>query len=618
MKDLILAILNIFRYVGKFLTFVRNCIFNVLLLAITIALLFVLIPKEVSHIPAQSILRLDISGNIVEEKKTLGSVEKILGDSVDPDAVEPETALQDLLDIIDNAAGDDHIVALLLNLKHMDHAGLNQLQTLGEALINFKKTGKPIVASEDYYSQAQYYLAAYADKIFLNPMGGVDIHGFGVYRLYFHQAMEKLAINYNIFKVGTFKSALEPFTRDNMSPEDRKQNEAWLSSLWQVYKNNILQQRKVSKEDLENYTTNISGALQSTEGDAAQLALKVGLVDQIANRSDINAHLATLTKSSDISKASIIGSGEYFNTIAPSYGKIESPGDKIGLIIAEGNILPGKQPAGLIGGDSLAALIKKARENKQIKALVLRINSGGGSAFASEIIRQELLQFQQKGKPLVVSMGAVAASGGYWIAADADEIWASETTITGSIGIFGAIPTFEKTLSTLGVYSDGVGTTPLAAGLDLTQPLPEPLKSAMQQAITHNYEQFIQIVATGRELEKSRVRELAEGRVYDGKAALDIGLIDKLGSLDAAIDSAAKLANLTDYNTELIRPTATIREQMLQFFATQASPFLAIFGQNELPFINKIRKALEGKLSELVLLDDPRGIYAHCLVKLTF
>ncbi|MFH0781317.1 MAG: signal peptide peptidase SppA [Pseudomonadota bacterium] len=617
MKDLILAVLNIFRYVGKIITFVRNTLFNLVLLSILVILLLAFIPKEVSHIPSQSILRLDIFGDIVEEKRILGSVQKLLGDSVDPDASEPETALQDILDIIDKAASDSRIVALLLNLKHMDSSGLNQLQTIGQALLKFKKTGKTIIAAEDYYSQSQYYLASYADKIFLNPMGGVDIHGFGVFHLYFREAMDKLAINYNIFKVGTYKSALEPFTRNNMSPEDRKQNEVWLSALWQVYKDDILRQRKISKETLENYTDNIAKALQSAGGDPAQLALKTGLVDQVLNRADITTYLAGLTKSTQ-DKPRLVGSTEYLNSLLPSYSKIDWKGDKIGVIIAEGNILPGKQPPGFIGGDSLAALIKKVRDDKQTKALVVRINSGGGSAFASEIIRQELVLLQKKGKPVVVSMGAVAASGGYWIAADANEIWASESTITGSIGIFGAIPTFEKTLSSLGIYSDGIGTTPLAAGLDLTQPMPEPLKEAMQQTIAHNYDQFLQIVATGRKLEKSRVGELAEGRVYDGKTAMAIGLVDKLGSLNDAIDSAARLAGVTDYNAELIRPTTTVKEQLLQFFASRVAPFATTLSKNDHPLISKVKKIFENKFNEFTLQDDPRGIYAQCLIKLMF
>jgi protease IV len=437
-----------------------------------------------------------------------------------------------------------------------------------------------------------------------------------VYRLYFREAMEKLAINYNIFKVGTYKSALEPFTRDNMSPEDRQQNEVWLSALWQVYQDDIRQQRNLTKETIKNYTTNISEALKSTEGDTAQLALKIGLVDQLATRSDITSYLAGLTQNAE-SKPPIVGSADYYNSILPSYGKIDWQGDKIGLIIAEGNILPGKQPPGLIGGDSLAILIKKAREDKQIKALVVRINSGGGSAFASEIIRQELLLLQKIGKPLIVSMGAVAASGGYWIAADADEIWASTATITGSIGIFGAIPTFEKTLSSLGIYSDGTGTTPLAAGLNLTQPLPEPLKDAIQQAISHSYDQFLKIVATGRELDKSRVAELAEGRIYDGKTALAVGLVDKLGSLAEAIDAAADLAGVTDYSTEYIRPAATVKEQVLQFFTGQIEPLTSILSKNDLPLLKKFKSILEHKFSEFIFLDDPRGIYAYSPIKLT-
>ena len=617
MKDLILAILNIFKYVGKIFTFIRNTLMNLAMLSLLIIVLLTLLPKEVSHIPSQSILRLDISGNIVEEKKIFGAVEKLLDDSVDPEATEPETGLQDILDIINNAAADDRIVALLLNLKHMENAGLNQLQVIGQALMNFKESGKTVIAAEDYYSQSQYYLASHASKIFLHPMGGVDIHGFGVYRLYFLKAMEKLAITYNIFKVGTYKSALEPFTRDDMSPEDRKQNEIWLSALWRVYTDTILQQRKLSKEVLENYTSNISEALQGTQGDTAQLALKIGLVDEVANRADISAYLTTLAKNAD-GQPRLINSQSYFDSFLPSYSKIEEQGDKIGLIVAEGNILPGKQPPGLIGGDSLAALIKKAREDKHIKAVVMRINSGGGSAFASEIIRQELLLLQKKGKPLVVSMGAVAASGGYWIAADADEIWASEATITGSIGIFGAIPTFEKTLSSLGISSDGIGTTPLAAGLDLTQPLPEPLKSAIQQSVAHNYDQFLQIVASGRELEKSRVGELAEGRVYDGKEAQKLGLVDKIGTLNDAVEAAANLAGISDYSAEYIQPATTVREQVLHFFATHISPFATLITANDYPLMRKFKKILETKVNDFLFLEDPQGIYAHCLLHLTW
>lgn len=615
MKDLLLAIFNIFKYTGRIFTTIRNMIFNILLLAILIALLITLIPGDRIQIPENTILRLDISGNIVEERKILSIFENLLGSSVDPESPDPETVLQDILDIIDNAAGDDRIAVLRLNLKYMEKAGLNQLQAIGQALDNFKASGKTIVAAEDYYSQSQYYLAAHADTIIVNPMGGVDIHGFGVYRLYFREALEKLSVNYNIFKVGTYKSALEPFTRDNMSPEDRQQNQTWLSALWQVYLDNIQSQRNISREAIDDYTNNTTAALASTKGNTAELALKTGLVDQIWARPQIAAYLATLTKTTE-EKAHTVSSMDYYKTIQPSFSPDPSIDEKIGLIVAEGNILPGKQPPGVIGGDSLAAHIRKARENTQVKAVVLRISSGGGSAFASEIIRQELLELKKQGKPLVVSMGAVAASGGYWIAANADEIWASETTITGSIGIFGAIPTFEKTLASVGIYNDGTGTTPLASGIDLTQPLPDQLKGVIQLAIDNNYDQFLQIVADGRKMDKKRVGELAEGRVYDGKTAQAFGLIDKLGTLNDAIEAAADLAGIEEYGTEYITPPASVRDQFLQFFSAQLTS-MSTGGILSPPLLTRLKKSLASSLDNYLLLDDPKGIYAHCLINLT-
>lgn len=615
MKDLFLAICNIFKYTGKIFAALRNLLFNMLLLLILVSIAIALIPGEGRFIPPNSVLRLDISGNIVEERRIISALEKLFGDSVDPDAPEPETALQDILDVIDTAATDDRIAVLLLNLKHLDNAGLNQLQAIGQALDTFKATGKPVVAAEDYYSQAQYYLASHADKIIVNPMGGVDIHGLGVYRLYFREALDKLSVNYNIFKVGTYKSALEPFTRDNMSPEDREQNQQWLSALWQVYTDDILAERGLSQEILENYTDNITAALAETGGNTAQLAQKTGLVDHIWTRPQITSYLTSLTKTTE-EKLHTISSLDYYDIVQPSFGQTASENGKIGLIVAEGTILPGKQPPGFIGGDSLAELMKKAKEDDKIKALVLRINSGGGSAFAAEVIRQEILELKKKGKPVVVSMGTVAASGGYWIAADANQIWASDTTITGSIGIFGAIPTFEKTLASLGIYSDGTGTTPLSSGLDLTQPLPEQLKGAIQQAIAYNYDQFLDIVAAGRKMAKARVGELAEGKVYDGKSAQALGLVDKLGNLDEAIEAAADLAGIKEYETEYISPPESMKEQLLQFFAA-AMPSLPSDKAANFPIVSRLKKLLESRLESYLLLDDPQGIYAHCPIRLT-
>ena len=616
MKDLIASIFNIFKYIGRFFTFIRNFLMNMLLIIIFIAIIIALIPREISLVPRGTVLRLDISGDIVEEKRLLGSLEKLFKEPFSLSLPQPETALQDILDVINMSAKDDSISVLLLNLKDMGHAGMNQLGNIGQALQHFKESGKTVVAAEDYYTQSQYYLASYANRILINPMGGVDIHGFGVYRLYFKDALEKLEINYNVFKVGTYKSAIEPFTRNSMSPADKQQNELWLSALWQLYTEEITKQRNISVEAIHYYTNNIAEALNSTNGDTAELALKTGLVDQIATRQEMISYLSSLTPFPS-EEPNILSSITYLDGVTPSYTEDASHNPKIGLIIAEGTILPGKQPPGMIGGESLAMLIKETRENQEIKALVLRINSGGGSAFASEVIRQELLELKKSGKPIVVSMGTVAASGGYWIAADADEIWAAPSTITGSIGIFGAIPTFEKTLASLGIYSDGIGTTPLSTGLDLTQPLPEQLKAAIQQTITYNYDQFLQIVANGRNLDMTKVAELAQGRVYDGQTAKTLGLVDKLGSLEDAVGAAGRLAGLKSFSTIYIRTPVSVKEQFLQFLTTTT----AFWGDTSFiqnPVVIRIKNMIFRQLDKAMLIDDPRGVYAQCLVNLTW
>ncbi len=615
MKDLVLSIINIFKYTGKFFTVIRNFFFNSIIIIVAVLIIYSMIPEIESVLPDNSILRLDIFGNIVEQKKPISSVEKFLTTSMNENAPDPETLLQDILDIIETSTRDEHISVILLNLKNMGRAGLNQMQTIGKALNRFKASGKTIIAAEDYYSQSQYYLASYANTIIINPMGGVDLHGIGVYKLYFKQALEKLEITYNIFKIGTYKSAVEPFTRNDMSAEDRLQNEIWLSALWKVYTDDINSQRKLEQNTIDKYTSHIDQELQSTQGNLALLAKKTGLVDKILTRSQVKAYLGTFLGLKN-SSPHIVSSATYMETVQPSFLPDNAATQKIGLIIAEGNILPGKQKAGLIGGDSLATLLKKARKNDQIKAVVLRINSGGGSAFASEIIRQELLELKKSGKPIVVSMGSMAASGGYWIAADADEIWANPATLTGSIGIFGAIPTFEKSLEHIGVNSDGIGTTPLAAGFNMTRPLPEQLKTAIQQTIAYNYDQFITLVADGRKIEKTQVGKIAQGRVYDGRTAQSLGLVDNLGSLSDAIISAAERAHIKEYSTEYIHPTISVQQHFLQLLAASARKISVTAGLY-IPFLEQIHKTFQKNFDTLLLFDDPNKIYAHCLINIS-
>jgi protease IV len=615
MKDLLKSLIAIFRYAGRFLTLVRNTVFNiffVLLIIIGIAVFFT--TKRAPFLPDNSILVLTLSGDIVEEKQPVSAISQLLDEMDNGTGEEAEILLQDILHIIDRASADDRIAALLLDMEKMGSAGIDQLQVIGQALDRFRATSKKVVAAEDYYSQRQYYLASFADTVAINPMGGVDLHGFGAYSLYFKEALDKLKINYHVFRVGTFKSAIEPIVRDSMSPEARQQAESWLTSLWDSYTADIIKHRSLNPAMLVAYTHTPADLLRDTGGDIAKLALKAGLVDKIWTRNQVEAHLASLAGTSSDRDYTHITSKDYLAMIGSPFAIGSTSENKIGILVAQGAILPGKQPPGLIGGDSLAALIREARKDASIKALVLRINSGGGSAFASEIIRQELLELKKSGKPLVVSMGTVAASGGYWIAADADQIWAAPTTLTGSIGIFGVIPTFENSLAELGIRSDGTGTTPMAAGLDLSQPLSPQLKETIQLSVEHGYRQFLSIVGNGRKIGGERLSSIAEGRVFDGRTAQKIGLVDRLGSLQDAVQAAAKLAKVSeDYAPSYIQKPRSMKEQLLEELTSKSMVmFRTVYGSSS--FLAGIFRQFVTSLDGLPMFSDPRGVYALSLL----
>ncbi len=614
MKDLILSIVNIFRWTGKIFTVIRNGIFNLFLIFLLVIGIGAFIGSKSSDEPivaTDSGLLLTISGNVVEENKETDPFGDILNEAMGIENPYREVLLQDILDSIHYAAADENITYLLLDLKEMSGVGLPQLATIGTALSNFRDSGKKIIAAEDYFTQNQYYLASYASEIIINPMGGVDLHGFGIYRLYFKDMLDKLKINYHIFRVGTHKSALEPVMRNDMSQEDKEQSKAWLFALWNTFSNDIIKERKLSADAIKQYTDKASSNLLTVGGDTAKLALNMGLVDKVLTRTETRNYLASLSKSATRGKPRTITLNDYLATIKRSYETSDPDTDTIGLIIAQGPILPGEQPAGRIGGDSLAKAIRDAKDDHNIKALVLRIDSGGGSAFASEIIRQELLEFKTSGKSLIVSMGNVAASGGYWIAANADEIWAASNTITGSIGIFGAIPTFEDSLTALGVHGDGIGTTKIASGMNLTQPLSNEISKTIQLSVEHGYDTFLSIVAEGRNLEIEQVKDLANGKVYDGLKAQSIGLVDKIGSLEDALGAAAKHANLEDYSVQYVRKPLTFRERLLRQFKGTVWSFLP--KQPKSTILSQISRSMT-PVTDLLLLEDPNKIYAHSLI----
>ena len=605
MKDLIKAIFNIFRYTWKILNGISRFSLNIVLLAFIVLIGMSLISETPPSIKPHSILKLSIQGDLVEERTAPTSLTQLLGSSLD-ETVESETLIQDLLTALQHAKTDNNIQLVLLDTSKMGKAGLGALKTVGEEITRFKESGKKVVAVQDNFSQMQYYLASYTDTIILNPAGAVIIQGLSSYRLYFKNLLDKLEVTYNVFKVGSHKSALEPFTRNSMSSEDKQQSSQWLNALWTLYTSDINRERGLAKNILLEYTHQPAEMLRGADGDSAQLALDLGLVDKLLQRHEIQPYLESLLHSASDTPGKTISVSTYLASLdAPD----TEPSEVIAIAVAQGNIVTGKQPAGTIGSETLIDLIKQAQNDSNIKALVLRIDSGGGSAFASELIRQQLLEFKRSGKPLVVSMGRLAASGGYWVSADADEIWASPATLTGSIGIFGAIPTFERSLASIGVYSDGTGTAPMSSSLNLSRALPQSIKDTVQISVEHGYRQFLEIVSTGRDIELTRMDSIAQGRVYAGAKAVELGLVDKLGTLDQAVTSAAKMAGLTNFSAEYLEKPLSYREKILEFLELHIGNRIgAILGETQ---TTQMLQGVMDAAEPFVEITDPHNIYVY-------
>ncbi len=451
-------------------------------------------------------------------------------------------------------------------------------------------------------------------------MGGINLRGFGIYRLYAKDLLEKLGVNFHIFKVGTYKSALEPFIRNSMSKEAKEANQLWLGNLWNLYRENIAKRRGLKPEDVDNYINNIAQNLRLAHGDSGKMALGAGLIDGLKSKPEIIKYLRSLVGPSR-NKLSFnqVTSQNYAKTLTASYTVKKPDSDQIGIIVAQGDIIHGSNIPGMINSLNISELINKARNNNSVKALILRVDSGGGSAFASEIIRQELLLFQKSGKPLIVSMGSMAASGAYWIAADADMIIASPATLTGSIGVFGAMPTFEKTLAKTGVFSDGIGTTRFADSGVPFRPLSPDFKEVLQLGVEEGYSRFLNIVANGRNMEKNRAGQLAEGRVWDGATAVQVGLVDKLGDLQDAVTEAAALAKITDFEPVYISSELTPVQELLREIGGQVTQvlFSNLFSNLQVEVQYNIARYVKDQF-EFLFARDPADIYAHCLIPRSF
>jgi protease IV len=533
-----------------------------------------------------------------------------------------ETLLWDLVDAIRGAAADHRIRVLVLDLDKMEGAGQPMLEELASAIGQFRASGKPVVAYGTTFDQEQYYLAAQADKIYLDPTGYVMIEGYSRYPLYFKGLLQKLGVDINVFRVGTFKSAVEIFTRNDMSPADKQQSLAYLNALWSSYQKAVTGARKLPGGAVESYVASLPKAVSSAGGDGAKVALQAGLVTALADKLQVEKDLMGLVGEDKSTGSFNQVSAEDYARIVHAQKKVHD-GDgsaRIGVIVASGDIADGKQPPGTIGGDSLSRLIRQARLDKDIKAVVLRVDSPGGSVAASEEIYQELQALRAAGKPLVVSMGDLAASGGYYISAPANQIWASPATITGSIGIFAIIPTINQTLNKVGVGVDGVGTTPLAGALTIARPLSADASELIQSQIDRGYQQFVDRVASGRRETPEQINGIGQGRVWAGADARRLGLVDRLGTMEDAVKSAAQLAKVTEYQVEFIQPHLSWAQELFQqtqaraagaavslFYADAQSLGLAEVADR----LNPVARDLE----QLARFSAPGHLYAYCFCR---
>ncbi len=583
----------------------------VVVFCVLAVLLILMFPRGGPRVPRGAALVVAPSGVLVEQLSgSLGdrAREELFGGG------ENETLVSDVVTAIREAKDDDRIAALVLDLDDLAGGGLTKLEDIQRALLEFKGSGKKVIAVGRSYGDASYLLAATADEILLDPMGAVGIEGFARYRMYFRSALEKLDIDMHVFRVGTFKSAVEPFLRDDMSPEAREANLDWLGDLWTAWLDDVSAARGIPAGQIVAYVTGFPELIAEHRGDTARTALDAGLVDELVDRLEFRERMIDLVGSDRHEKTfKQIGVDEYLEAIGRTGRPHPRGGPAVAVIVARGEITGGDRPPGEIGSRSTGALIRRAREDDDVKAIVLRVDSPGGSAFASEEIRRECARAREDGKKVVISMGSVAASGGYWISTASDEIWAHPTTITGSIGIFGMFPTWPRLLDRLGIHADGVGTTPLAGAARPDRPLPEALERTIQAMIEDGYRDFLERVAEARGLTVEEVDRIAQGRVWSGIDAHELGLVDRLGDLRQAIESAAELAGIADdYKVRWIEKRPGWREKLIaELMNSRVAAALRPHGGVDelLARVPAARRVLSG-LERFSKLDDPRGVYA--------
>lgn len=612
MRTLWRFIAGFFKWTWRVLNFVREMVLNlffIFLVLVGVGIWMQIGNGNNSEQTARGALLLDISGVIVDKPSTnhrLGALgRQLFGASSDR---LQENSLFDIVNAIRQAKDDRNITGIVLDLKNFTGADQPSMRYIGKALREFRDSGKPVFAVGENYSQGQYYLASFANKIWLSPQGQVDLHGFATNGLYYKTLLDKLKVSTHVFRVGTYKSAVEPFIRDDMSPAAREADSRWIGELWQNYLHTVSANRQISPQQLFPGAQAIIDGLTSVGGDTAKYALDHKLVDALASSADVEK---ALTKQFGWSKTE-----NNYRAISYYDYSLKTPADTggtIAVIFANGAIMDGEETPGNVGGDTTASQIRDTRLDPKVKAIVLRVNSPGGSVNASEVIRAELAAARAAGKPVVVSMGGMAASGGYWISTPANYIVASPSTLTGSIGIFGVINTVENSLSSIGVHSDGVSTSPLA-DISMTKALSPEVQQMMQLSIEYGYKRFITLVADARKRTPEQIDKIAQGHVWTGEDAKANGLVDSLGDFDDAVAKAAELAKLKQWHLDYYQDEPTVLDMVMDSMTGSVRAMLPETIQAMLPApLVSAANTVKAEGDKLAAFNDPQNRYAFCL-----
>jgi protease-4 len=611
MRTLWRFIAGFFKWTWRLLNFVRELVLNLffILLVLVCVGIWMQFSSSTTETAGRGALLMNLTGVVVDKPSTsskFGAIgRQLLGASSDR---LQENSLFDIVNTIRQAKDDRNITGIVLDLKNFAGADQPSMQYIGKALREFRDSGKPVYAVGDSYTQGQYYLASFANKVYLSPQGTVDLHGFATNGLYYKSLLDKLKVTTHVFRVGTYKSAVEPFIRDDMSPAARDADSRWIGELWQNYLTTVAANRQATPEQIFPGAKGMLDGLRKVDGDTAKYALDNKLVDVLASNAEVEK---VLSKQFGWSKAD-----NNYRAVSYYDYSLKTPADKgasVAVIFANGAIIDGEETPGNVGGDTTASQIRDARLDPKVKAIVLRVNSPGGSVSASEVIRSELAAARAAGKPVVVSMGGMAASGGYWISTPADYIVANASTLTGSIGIFGVINTVQDSLDSIGVHTDGVSTSPLA-DISMTKALPQEVQDMMQLSIENGYKRFITLVAQSRHSTPEQVDKIAQGHVWTGQDAKANGLVDSLGDFDDAVAKAAQLAKLKQWHIDYYQEEPTLFNSVVDSLSGSVRAAVPEALQAYLPApLVSAANVVKAEGDKLAAFNDPQNRYAFCL-----